>query len=427
MPYFYAAWGVWVFKTEGVPLCSYCKNAYICTKFLIQMVMPILNYIVLGAIFSLAPAGVIWLCRRFPLLDNIGPIMILYALGMIVGNLPLDIPEMATVQDIATSASIPLAIPMMLFCCRFTRSDASTQLKTVISGFLSVAIAVVVGYIFFGKQIPEGDKIGGIMSGMYTGGMLNAAAIQAIFQVEEQNYVVMCSYDIVISFLYLVFLVAVGYKIFRRLYGEKGTKSLTESEKEELDREIAEAKRNPYANLWSREGMMELAKILGWTIAVVGVAYASTLLFHKDWFMVVFILVLSTLGVVCSFLKPVRKLGRSFDIGMYLIYIFSIAMASMADFSKLNLADGLNQILFLTVTVFGSLVLHAIFCRFMRVDADSMTVSSVSFINSPPFVPMMVAVLKNRKTLIVGLGAGIVGYALGNHFGVLMASLLERL
>ena len=353
--------------------------------------------------------------------------MILYALGMIVGNLPLDIPEMAAVQDIATSASIPLAIPMMLFCCRFTRRDASTQLKTVISGFLSVAIAVVLGYIFFGKQVPEGDKIGGIMSGMYTGGMLNAAAIQAIFQVEEQNYVVMCSYDIVISFLYLVFLVAVGYKIFRRLYGESGVKSLTESEKEELDREIAEAKRNPYANLWSREGMMELAKILGWTIAVVGVAYASTLLFHKDWFMVVFILVLSTLGVVCSFLKPVRKLGRSFDIGMYLIYIFSIAMASMADFSKLNLADGLNQILFLTITVFGSLVLHAIFCRFMRVDADSMTVSSVSFINSPPFVPMMVAVLKNRKTLIVGLGAGIVGYALGNHFGVLMASLLERL
>jgi uncharacterized membrane protein len=112
---------------------------------------------------------------------------------------------------------------------------------------------------------------------------------------------------------------------------------------------------------------------------------------------------------------------------MYLIYIFSVAMASMADFSELKLADGLNQILFLTITVFGSLLLHALFCRVMRVDADSMTVSSVSFINSPPFVPMMVAVLKNRKTLIVGLGAGIVGYAAGNYFGVLMASLLEML
>lgn len=83
--------------------------------------MSILNFVVLGVIFCLTPAGVIWLCRRFPLLDNIGPIMILYAIGMIIGDLPLNIPEMAMAQEIATSASIPLAIPMMLFCCRFTR------------------------------------------------------------------------------------------------------------------------------------------------------------------------------------------------------------------------------------------------------------------------------------------------------------------
>lgn len=389
--------------------------------------MSALNFILIGLIFCLTPAGVIWLCRRFPLLDNIGPIMILYALGMLVGNLPLDIPEMATAQDIATSASIPLAIPMMLFGCRFTRRDAGTQLKVIVSGFLSVAIAVVVGYIFFGKYLGEGDKIGGIMAGMYTGGMLNAAAIQAIFKVEEQSYIMMCSYDIIISFLYLVFLVAFGYKLFRRLYGQKGNTTLSDSDKAELERQIAEAKRNPYTGLWSKKGMTELGKIVGYTLLCVGLAAASTLLFGDEWFMVIFILMLSTLGVICSFFEPVRKLERSFDIGMYLIYIFSIAMASMADFSNLNLSEGLNQILFLTITVFGSLALHAIFCRVMRVDADSMTVSSVSFINSPPFVPMMVAVLKNKKTLIVGLGAGIVGYALGNHFGVLMVKLLEQL
>ena len=389
--------------------------------------MTTLSYVVLGTIFCVTPAGVIWLCRRFPLLDKLGPMMVLYAIGIVIGNLPLDIPGMATVQEIATSVTIPLAIPMMLFSCRFTRSDAGTQLKTIISGFLSVAIAVVVGYVLYGQHIPQGDKIGGIMSGMYTGGMLNAAAIQAIFQVEEQSYVMMCSYDIVISFLYLIFLVSVGYKIFRRLYGESGTKELTASEQAELDRQLAEAKRNPYAGLWSREGLRELGKIVGVTIVVVALSAVATLPFADEWFMVIFILVLSTLGVASSFIGRVQRLERSFDIGMYLIYIFSIAMASMADFSELKLADGLNQIMFLTITVFGSLLLHAVFCRFMRVDADSMSVSSVSFINSPPFVPMMVAVLQNKKTLIVGLGAGIVGYALGNHFGVLMASLLERL
>ncbi len=389
--------------------------------------MSILYIVIIAAIFCLAPAGVLWLCRRISFFDKIGPVMILYALGILIGNLPFDIPKIAVVQDIATSATIPLAIPMMLFGCRFTRRDASLQVRTVLSGFLSVAISVAVGYILFGKHLEEGAEIGGIMSGMYTGGMVNAAAIQAIFGVKEHSYVMMCSYDIIISFLYLVFLVAVGYRMFRWLYGERGEKSLTQSEKEELDRQIAEAKRNPYEGLWSKAGLVELAKIVGFTLAAVAISAGVALPCGDDWFMVVFILVVSTLGVVFSFIKPVRKLERSFDIGMYLIYIFSIAMASMADFSELNLAEGLDQILYLVVAVFGSLVLHAIFCRLMRVDADSMTVSSVSFINSPPFVPMMVAVLKNRKSLIVGLGAGIVGYALGNHFGVLMASLLEML
>lgn len=401
--------------------------------------MSILYNVIIVTIFCLAPAGVLWLCRRFPLLDKIGPVMILYALGMLIGNLPfldgwltadwLSVDSFGNKQTVAspvTTAMIPLAIPMMLFGCRFTRKDASLQIRTVISGFLSVAIAVVVGYIFFGKHLTQGAEIGGIMSGMYTGGMVNAGAIQAIFRVEEHSYVMMCTYDIVISFLYLVFLVAVGYKMFRWLYGEKGQKKLTESDQAELDRQIAEAKRNPYEGLWSKEGIVELLKIVGFTFAAVGISAVVAMPFGK-WFEVVFILMISTLGVVFSFLKPVRKLERSFDIGMYLIYIFSIAMASMADFSKLELADGLNQILFLVVAVFGSLALHAIFCRVMRVDADSMTVSSVSFINSPPFVPMMVMVLKNRKSLIVGLGAGIVGYALGNHFGFLMAKLLETL
>ena len=61
----------------------------------------------------------------------------------------------------------------------------------------------------------------------------------------------------------------------------------------------------------------------------------------------------------------------------------------------------------------------------MRVDADSMVISSVAFINSPPFVPMVSAVMQNKRALVTGLAAGIVGYAVGNHLGVLMAKILS--
>ena len=383
-------------------------------------------YILLSLLFCLIPAGVIWLCRRFPVLDNIGPIMILYAIGMVIGNLPFMPQEMATLQDMIPNIMVPLAIPMMLFGCTFSRSEAKLQVKILVSGFLSVALAVAGGYLLFGHHLAEGTAVGGIISGMYTGGTLNAAALQTIFGVESQTFVLINSYDIIISFLYFVFLFSVGIRMFRRLYGER-QKSFSDADRAEVEHQIENTKLNPYRGLMTKEGLKQLGYILLVTIAVVAVSAGVALLMPEGWFMVVFILLLTTLGICCSFIGAVRRLERSYDIGMYLIYIFSLVIATMADFSSLDLVGGANQLAFMTFAVFVSLSLHAIMCRLMKVDADSMVISSVAFINSPPFVPMAVAAMKNKGALVTGLAAGVAGYALGNYFGVIMERILSLL
>ena len=216
--------------------------------------------------------------------------------------------------------------------------------------------------------------------------------------------------------------------MFRRLYGESadGTRSQS-AELADENHPTAKAKENaenPYRRLFTRAGMAQLGRILLATIIIAGVSAGLAICMPEGWFMVVFILSLTTLGVLSSFIGSIRKLDLSYDVGMYLIYIFSMAIASMADFSNLDLAGGLYQLAFMTIAVFISLAIHAIFCRLMRVDADSMVISSVSFINSPPFVPMAAAAMRNKNVIVTGLGAGIVGYAVGNHLGVLMAQLL---
>lgn len=388
--------------------------------------MSIVNFIVYLAIYCLVPAVVIWLCRKYSWLGKLGPIMVLYAIGMLIGNLPYHPAEMATLQDLLPNIAVPLAIPMMLFGCTFSRKELRLQVKLCASGFFAAGLAIVIGYLFFGRYVEQGAQIGGIMSGMYTGGMVNAAALQAIFRIDSENYILMSSYDIVISFLYLVFLLSAGIPMFRRLYGE-GKKEISQSDQEELERQIAKMQENPYRKLLSREGIRQLGKVLLLTLAIVAVSAVVALLMPDGWFMVVFILLLTTLGVVASFFPKVREWDTSYDAGMYLIYIFSIAIASMADFSNLQVEGGVNLLIFLTVAIFGSLAIHALLCRLMRIDADSMMVSSVSFINSPPFVPMTSAAMRNKNALVTGLAAGIVGYALGNHFGVLIAKLLELL
>lgn len=388
--------------------------------------MTLVEYIIYTLFFCVAPAGVIWACRRYKVLGKIGPIMVLYAIGMVIGNLPF-LPEgIKSLQDMIPNVMIPLAIPMMLFGCHFSSREAGLQLKLVVSGFLSVCIAVVIGYLLFGCHVEEGAEVGGIISGMYTGGTLNAAALQAIFKIDSERFILVNSYDIIISFLYFVFLFSIGIRLFRRMYGEQD-KVLSAENKAEIEEQIRLAEQNPYLRLWSRKGALQLGKMLLYTLAIVAVSAGVALLMPDGWFMVVFILLLTTLSVACSFIPKVRALDLSYDVGMYLIYIFSITIASMADFSNLDLAGGANQLAFMSVAVFISLFIHSLFCRLMRVDADSMMISSVAFINSPPFVPMASAAMQNKRALVTGLGVGIVGYAIGNHFGVLMAELLSRL
>lgn len=388
--------------------------------------MIVLNYIVALLFYLATPAVVLWFCRRLPLLGKIGPIMLLYAIGMIVGNAFILPPEMLVLQELLPNVMVPLAIPMMLFGCSFSRSELALQFKVCISGFLSVVVAVVGGYLLFGSKVPEGAAVGGIISGMYTGGTINAAALQTIFQIDSFTFTLVNSYDIVISFLYFVFLFSCGIRLFRRLFGEKSRRAEVQDEEFMAD-SMAKQKSAPYAGLFTRQGLKELGAIVGVTLGVVALSGGIAFLVPESWFMVVFILMLTTLGVALSFVARVRNMERSYDIGMYLIYVFSLAIASMADFSKLDISEGVNLIAYMFFAVFVSLLVHAIICRVLRVDADSMTITSVAFINSPPFVPMVAAVMQNRKALITGLGAGIVGYALGNHLGVIVAQLLSAL
>ena len=99
----------------------------------------------------------------------------------------------------------------------------------------------------------------------------------------------------------------------------------------------------------------------------------------------------------------------------------------MADLTNLNLTGSLNLLAYLLVVVFGSLGIQVLLARLFKIDADTMVIASVTFINSPPFVPMMAAAMKNRRVLVTGLTLGIIGYAVGNYLGFLISELLKLL
>lgn len=387
--------------------------------------MTIFNLIMLCLIFCIAPAGVLWVCKRVSFLGKIGPVLLLYILGVIIGNIGIKPEGMSTLQDIMSSAMVPLAIPMMLFGCTFRLRETKQQLKALVTGLTAVVIAVIIGYLIFGHNIDEGAKIGGMLTGVYTGGTINLAALKTMLGVRNETYILLNSYDMLVSFLYLTFLLTIGIKLFRKFLPFKPDAL----EHGSYARVIKENQENEgdYSQLFTKAGMKDAGKLLGITLLICAISAGVAMLLPESMFMVIFILMLTTLGLICSFIKPIHNLKHSYNIGMYFIYIFCIVVASMADLTNLNLTGSLNLLAYLLVVVFGSLGIQALLARLFKIDADTMVIASVTFINSPPFVPMMAAAMKNRRVLVTGLTLGIIGYAVGNYLGFLISELLKLL
>ena len=244
--------------------------------------------------------------------------------------------------------------------------------------------------------------------------------------VKDETYILINSYDILVSFLYLSFLLTIGIKLFRKFLPNK-LGSFTDKDEATIKSEMERENRKPFKSLFTRTGAAYLAKLLGLTILIVGISAGVALILPDSLFMTIFILMLTTLGIGCSFIKKIHNMKYSYDIGMYFIYIFCIVVASMADLSQLDLIGGLDLLGYLLIAVFGSLLLQIIFAKIFRIDSDMMVIASVTYINSPPFVPMMAAAMKNKDVLIPGLTIGVIGYAAGNYLGFLMSQLLGLL
>ena len=393
--------------------------------------------IILVLFYLLAPSAVLYGCRRWRWMDKIGPILILYFLGAIIANLGIfpvsGTPEgdsLLKFQNNFSSVLIPMAIPMILFSFTYRKGDTKDQLIAMITGLLAVVIAVVAGYPVFAKHIPDAPKIAGMYTACLTGGTVNMAAVSKMLGVDGQQYALLNTYDMMVSFTYLVFIMAFGIRWARKILPVK-TLDVNSNDAEQVRAQIeSDRMKNPYEGMWSKEGILELLKLLGATLLIVGISAGLAVGLSKlipGTFMMWFILSATTFSIAASFIKPVRRIKYSYEAGMYLIYIFSIVVASMANVRAMDFSGALYIVGFLFFMEVVSLTLQILSAKVFKVDADTAVIASVTYINSPPFVPMIAASMNNKRVLAPGLAIGVVGYAVGNYLGVLICNLLGTL
>jgi len=391
----------------------------------------------LTLIYILTPILLIILCQRFSLLEKLGVVVLSFGCGIAIAS-SIDLSQIfsaetiKSVQGNVTEISIALALPLLVFSMNVKSafSMAGDTLKGMMLALFSVIFVSIIGALVFNDDLVSIWQIAGMSVGAYTGGGPNMAAIKTAIGGDESIFITMVSYDIIFSGLYLIFVMSIGQRLFGlflRPYAHK-TDELSEENSSHMSQmdHMADETAKGYNKLVERGKLAQTVLALLCSGLVVGLSLVIASLVPEDMKSTVTIVSITSLGLFCSFIPQIRKLANSFQLGMYLILVFCFTAGSMTDVQILMNLD-YSLAAYISFVLIGSLMLQAILCKFSKIDTDTFLITSSAAILSVPFIPAISGALKNRDILLPGFAAAIIGYALGNYLGIIVAHISKWL
>lgn len=426
--------------------------------------------LILLALFCLVfPIFLIWLTHKYSFFKKVGAIVLAYATGIIIANVGLmprasdayreatigqDRPyipkteavemvaagslshsdfrynSIAAVQDSMQSALVLLAIPLILFSLnvrRWLRFSGKGFLSMLLA-LISVAVIVATGYLIFRDKVEGADKVGGMLIGLYTGGSVNLASIALALKVDPNAFIMTNTYDMIVGAIVILFFITAGpafFRLFLPPFKAPADSGKVHTGGDELEK-IAEDF-DDYSGIFKKGIVLPLLAAIGMALVILGLGVGVSMLLPDVPMTISVILTITTLGVAASFIKPVRNIRKTFQLGMYFIIAFSIVIATRCDLSIIFQVKYLNLMLYVTYAYFGSLFLHLLLSWIFRINADDYMITTTGFVYSPPFVPMVAAALKNKDVILTGLATGMIGWIIGNYIGVAFGMWLGKL
>lgn len=373
------------------------------------------------------PLIVMLAAKRWPVIEKISPMVILYVIGLTVGNVGIVGEGARKLCTDVSNVAVLLSIPLMLIGCDFRAWSAKAAVKAFLVGLFSILVVTLGGFFLFHSQAVDAGlthadfaRVSAAMTGIYTGGIPNFAPVAKAVNLPENLFLLVSGYDLVVTSLYLLFIVFLGGRLVRWMFPASVPSPTPEEGADLPSVETVSAK--PF---WRR--LANRAAGIGVAAVIVAVSYALSLVIPIDNSTAVIVLLLTTFSIALSFWRPLKRVENTFDTGLYFVYVFCLAVATMVSVRDLEFSRYLFILWYIAFAVFGSLLLQLLFAKFLKIDGDLTLTASISLINSPPFVPMVAAVLKNESVILPGIAIGLLGYAVGNYLGIGIFMLLSAL
>lgn len=364
----------------------------------------------------------------FIITKMIGTIGTAYLFGIIVsvtiyfvGELGLDIMPSTDTGEISGILAISIAIPLLLFSANLIEAKklSKTVLKSFVSLVLSATIVTSITFFIYGKTIGFGAELSGMAIGLYTGGTPNLNAIGNIFSLDATIIGVANLSDMVIGAVFYLFLLILSKPLLSLILRSSNDVTYIKEDSNILNNEdISNDKFGFNKELGKR---VFLAFGIALTGALIGIAIWIILGSEEgrmnDYLVPVMMVTVTVLGIAFSFNNNVRKTKGMNTLGQYFILVFSFALASSIDFTRLENVFGEIILLYGIITI-GVFVVHVGISKLMDIDVDCTIVTLTAGVYGPAFVPAITKQIDNDSLTVPGLIVGSIGYAIGTFLGV---------
>ena len=395
-------------------------------------------------IFGL-PVLIVFLTRKSKVLGFIGAIACCYIVGFAFSAIEFTgVSYMKGLTETVAYVLVALSIPLILFSIDL-RSIKKLTKNTIVGYSLCIVSAIVVAAVMFFVTLTffPSVNLSSMIIGLYTGGTPNLNAIGAAMGAGSEVVSAANVSDTLVGGLYFLFLISVAPKFYRLFCGKWGKKNkapMTAPAFKTVEEEGAaaeegapaeekqEKKTDDYTFGFSIKDKKSVGKLIGaffLSVGCLGIGALLELLIEGTVGenLLYILLSVSILGVVFSFIRPIREIKGQYPLGMYLILMFSLALSMSIDWSKLTHAI-LPTLGFFACAQVCVILLHLVLCKIFRVDGDTAIITSTAGIYGPPFIAP-VAKACNRSDLIApGVICGAVGLAIGTLLGLGVGQLL---
>lgn len=369
------------------------------------------------------PWVVLELSKRNRMAGLIGPVIMCYAVGLVLGNLP-NSPVMPDLTQEVAEGAVPVAISLMLLSTKFVSwlryaKRAAFAFGLAVVAVVVTALATAVAFRGANTEPVELWKLSGMLVGVYTGGTPNLAAIGTALNVSNEAFIIVNACDLVLSSIYLLLLLTVAQKLALKFL--PSFVPMPETDRETVFNYLKSVKDMSRGTL---VGWLALA--LGISVVIVVLSIGFSLAVAGKITAPNVLLGVTTLSIAASFVKRVRELPKTYELGEYFLLVFCLGIGAISN-ARVLLKVSPVLVAVVASMMVGSIVLHFLLCRLFKIDADTMLITSVAGIFGPAFIGPVASVLKNREIVVSGLTTGLVGYAIANYLGLAIAHAVKAI